>query len=221
MGAINYFKFDLRTIKSSSMIYQVIVILCGCIFMLSLESYKLGMSYLLLCLVICATIPFSLQSSEKHELLYYIMPSKISKMVLGRFLYLITLSIIIILVNGFVMFYSYRNNLMNSIDILVMCLTSMLAIIICFCQYPIYYKFGIEQGKVLSMMLYFIPAFIVFMLPSFLNENGLFIINKLEANINIILSNKISAIVLLIIIAGIIGSIAYFISCRICIRKEV
>lgn len=221
MEAVNYFKLDLRTIKSSKMIYQLMAILCGCIFMISLESYKLGMSYLLLCLIICAAIPFNIQGSENSELLYYIIPSNTNKMVLGRFLYLIILSISIMLINIFLMSYCYRANFMNLNEVLIMCLTSVIAIITCFCQYPIYYKFGIEQGRILSMMIYFIPAFIIFILPSFFNESGLFIIEELKRNLNIIFNNKILLIISMIIIVGIIVSITYFISCRICKNKEV
>lgn len=71
------------------------------------------------------------------------------------------------------------------------------------------------------MMIYFIPAFIIFMLPSFFNESGLFIIEELKTKLNIIMDNKILAITSMIIIIGVIVSITYYISCRICQYKEV
>lgn len=221
MEALKYFKLDLRTIKNSRMGYQIILILCACTFILLSSSYKFGMSYLLLCLVIFATIPFSLETSEKSEIIHYILPSKISKMVLGRFIYLIILSSIVFLVNGFLMFNLYNNNSMSMIEVVIMFTTCILAIAVCFCQYSIYYKFGIEQGKLLSMLLYFVPAFIVFMIPTFLDKDRLNILENLEKNINFFINNKSILFIIAIIIVVIIGTINYFISCRICKNKEI
>jgi hypothetical protein len=219
MNAMNYLKFDLRIIKESIKYYVLIpVILCiGFIFIGN--SYSLGIGYLFFFLVIFATIPFSMQGNEKSTEMYYMFPAKISSMVLGRFLYLICSAIIIFMVSEFIIIYLYKISEINDIEVLMLSLSGLVSFITCFIQYPIYYKFGLEKGKILSIIIYLVPAFIIFMLPDILKESKLLI--KVKETLSFNFDNCIIVIIFCLLSLILIGYISYLISLEICKKKEV
>lgn len=215
MNAINYLKFDLRIIKESIKYYVLIPTIFCVIVMFLGHSYPIVISYLFFFLVIFATIPFSMQGNEKSTEMYYMFPAKISSMVLGRFLYLICSTFVIFILNGFIMTYLYKINELNNLQILLNCLCGLSSVVACCIQYPMYYKFGLEKGRILSIIIYLVPAFIIFMLPDLLKET---IIIK---NIND--SGKLNLIFLIIssLITIFIGYLSYLISVTICKSKEI
>lgn len=213
-NSVNYLKFDLRIIKKNVKQY-LLALIPFIIFMFFGHAYIFAISYLFLFLLILAAIPFSIEGNEKSTEMYYMFPTKISSMVFGRFLYLICSTLLIFIVNITIMAYLYNINELQNFEILATCLSGIVSLIICFIQYPLYYKVGIENSKVISIIIYLIPAFIVYMLPNFLKENNLFT--------NLIFSNDNSIILILLslLTVMIIGYISYLISCKICKRKEV
>lgn len=212
---INYLKFDLR-ISRKSMKYYVLIQSIFCFMFMLFGDYTFGMSYLFFFLIILATIPFSIQGNEKSTEMYYMFPTKVSSMVLGRFLYLICLTLVIFLESGLIMTYLHKINKIEDLQILITCLCGVASMIICFIQYPIYYKVGLEKGRIVSMIIYLVPAFIVFILPRCLMEENLFTNEKLQESQNFIILILFSLLTLIFI-----GYISYLISCRICKRKEV
>lgn len=219
MRAINYLKLDIRIVRGT-LKYLVLVPLVFILFTLK-ESSVMGLGYLFFFLMVVAATPFSVESNEKCDKMYYMLPSKISSMVLGRFLYLISVMVIVWIIDGSVMMYLYKTNIMSALEVGVICLSGVVATIVCFCQYPIYYKFGMEKGKILSMLLYVVPAFIVFTLPSVLSNRSFLTPEFLNRNLTFTMQNKAILSLLVVLIISIIGIVSYLFSCSICQRKEI
>ena len=218
MNSINYFKLDVRLMNKSLRYYVMLPFIAVMMFLSN--SLTVGIGYMFFILVIMVTYPFSITSNEKCEKMYYMFPSKISSMVLGRYLYLISMMIIVWIINGSVIGYYYNIGKIDTLEVGAMCLTGILATIICFLQYPMYYKFGVEKGRMLSMLLYMIPAFLVFFLPSLLSSSS-FIIKKLNNILDFAMSSKITITMLSLLIIVIVGTISYLISFFVCKNKEI
>jgi ABC-2 type transport system permease protein len=77
-----------------------------------------------------------------------------------------------------------------------------------FLQCPLYYKFGIEKGKFLSIILYMIPAMLVFALPSIMKEINLNYSFNLE-------------VLILAVIGIFVAVVSYKMSCAICKNKDI
>lgn len=210
VNSIKYLKFDFRIIKESSKRYFLITLIPFFAFMLGGESYIFAISYLFLLLIVLAAMPFSIEGNEKSSEMYYMFPSKISSMVLGRFLYLICSTFLIFAIAGIITWYLYYTNKVQNLDMLAVCLSGFTSLVMCFIQYPLYYKLGIENGRILSMIIYFIPAAIVLVAQNFL-KNRLIVIH-----INNIILMFIS--LLLVIFTG---YISYLISYKVCKSKEI
>ncbi|GIM29971.1 hypothetical protein CPJCM30710_26370 [Clostridium polyendosporum] len=219
MRAINYLKLDIRIMRGT-LKYLVLVPLVF-IFLTLKDSSAMGLGYLFFFLIIIAATPFTVESNEKCDKMYYMLPSKISSMVLGRFLYLISTILIVWIIDGSVMMYLYNTNTLSALEAIAICLSGAVATIVCFCQYPIYYKFGIEKGKILSALLYTVPAFIIFALPSVLSSSSILTPQFLDRVLALTMSNKISLSLLVVVIISIIGIVSYLFSCSICQRKEI
>ncbi|CUU50300.1 ABC-2 transporter permease [Clostridium beijerinckii] len=216
--SISYLKFDLRLIKESIRLYVLGPAIFCALVMFSGETYSMALSYLFFFLIILATVPFSTQGNEKSTQMYYMFPGKISDMVLGRFLYLIGVALFIFLINTSIATYLYQINRAQEFEILIMIFCGLMSLITCFIQYPIYYKFGMEKGKAVSLLVYLLPAFFIFALPSFLLSKDTFI---LESSLNFIINNKLILVVIGVLVTALIGYISYLISCKICKAKEI
>lgn len=215
MDAIKYFKLDLRISRKTLLTIIPALIFIAYMFF-EREAYIFGMAYLLLFLVICVITPFIAQGNENLEYLYHTFPTKVSKMVLGRFMYLITWYIVIFSIEGILIMYLSSINETNNVEIITIYFCEMITAIMCFFEYVICYRWGIKSA-ITSSILYIIPGLLVFMLPSSLIDNSNFILGQ----INFILQNKNLIIVLCTFIIIAIGYISYIISCKICKRKEV
>lgn len=219
MSCINYFKLDFRLMKES--LKTFILIPLAFLFVFAKSSPTMALGYLFFFLIIFATTPFSIESNEKCDKLYYMLPSTIPSMVLGRFLYLISAMIIVWIINGVAMVYLYRVNVIGALDVGITLLSGVIASVVCFCQYPIYYKFGMEKGKILSMLIYLVPAMFIFVLPSALKENNILTLESLDKTVSFIMNNKIVLPLLSLVIISIVGIISYLFSWTICKKKEV
>lgn len=219
MSALNYLKLDFTLMKGRLKFYAFMPLIFVILFLK--DSPVMGVGYLFFFFLIIAATPFSTESNEKCNKMYYMLPSRISSMVLGRFLYLISVMSIIWILSGTLMIYSSSINTMSDIEVGIMSFSGILATVVCFCQYPIYYKYGIEKGRILSMLLYMLPAFMIFSLPSVLSNNKFFTQQTLSKILTFIIENKNILPIISIIIISIIGYIAYLVSCSICKRKEI
>ena len=214
MTAIKYLILDLRLIRGILKYYILFPIVF--VLLLTKESTVFALGYLFFILLYIAPNPFTAESKEKGDSFYYILPSKISSIVLGRYLYLLSTIIIIWGIAGTAMFYLYNLNAVTIIELWTICISGIATTLISFLQYPLYYKFGMEKGKILVLA---VPAMAVFILPTLLNkylpENFLFEVADKYLN------NITSLMAFSIVIISIVGFASYKASCSICKRKEV
>lgn len=220
MNAIKYLKLDLRIIRKSMKYYTLVPIIFYFIFSSSTTSYVFTGCYLFFILTILATIPFTSQD-ENSDTVYYMLPSKIQDIVFGRFIYLIILFIVISLINGFSILHLYKIGEIHNFEIIIICLCEIASIILCLVQYPIYYKMGSKKGQIISMLIYFVPALVIFTLLSLLIDDKFFLNKILSYAVNFIVSNKSIIILLNILVILALGYMSYLISCRICKNKEL
>lgn len=217
-NAMNYLKFDLRLTKEAIRYPSLLGIIFYIFFVYIAHSYSFGIVYLLFMMVILAMSPFNSQGNEKSLEMYYMFPSKVSNMVMGRFLYLIVFILPTFTISGFTTFYLYEINKINNLEVIILCYSGLLSSIICLIQYPLYYKFGFVRGKMLSTVIHLVPAFIVFTVPSFALDS--------VRNTNIELYKNLDVVLILLLALGVfvtclIGYISYLLSCKICKKKEV
>ncbi|MBZ9692939.1 MULTISPECIES: ABC-2 transporter permease [unclassified Clostridium] len=215
MNAINYLKFDFRIIKGNLKYYSLFLI-TFVISMFCIQNTINSLSYLFFILIIVAVLPFSSEGNEKSREMYYMFPSKTSSMVMGRFLYLIILNIMVWMIEIFTMIHFYNIGSIEISEIILMCFAGIITTIICMIQYSVYYKFGMEKGRAILMLVYMVPAFFIFALPSILSERT--IPNSI---LNLIISNKAIIGIASIITIIIVGAISYLISCSVCNNKDI
>ncbi|MGN2337109.1 ABC-2 transporter permease [Clostridium cagae] len=215
MNAINYLKFDFRIIKGNLKYYSLFLI-TFVISMFCIQNTINSLSYLFFILIIVAVLPFSSEGNEKSREMYYMFPSKTSSMVMGRFLYLIILNIMVWMIEIFTMIHFYNIGSIEISEIILMCFAGIITTIICMIQYSVYYKFGMEKGRAILMLVYMVPAFFIFALPSILSERT--IPNSI---LNLIISNKAIIGIASIITIIIVGVISYLISCFVCNNKDI
>ncbi|MEQ8153832.1 MAG: ABC-2 transporter permease [Clostridiaceae bacterium] len=212
MNAINYLKLDFRIMRDT---IRYLALIPAIFIMFSLKSTSLmGLGYLFFFLMIVAATPFSVESNEKCDRMYYMFPSKLSSMVLGRYLYLISTIAIVWIIDGITMLYLYNIKSISMLEVGIICLTGSLASIACLFQYPIYYKLGMEKGRILSGFLYMVPAFIVFSLPSIIKDSCF--LTPFVTSIG----NKMFFLLIGVLITIVSGIISYLISCSVCEKKE-
>ena len=218
MECINYLKLDLRIIKGKIKISLILPICIGMMVIFINNTVIMGIGYLLFVLIGLATMPFDSAISENGSKMYVIFPAKVSSMVLGRFIYLSIVSLLIFSIDGVIVEYLHTIKAISINQILGILLAGILTLGVCFFQYPIYYRFGFENRKIISMLLYIVPGVSVFALTSFISSN----VNACASTVlNFILNNKSILVIMVFIICIIIGITSYLISCNICARKEL
>lgn len=217
---ISYLKLDLRISKKSLLIIIPPIIFMAYMFF-DKQAYILGISYLLLLQVVFANTPFIVQESENLKQLHYILPSKVSKMVLSRFIYLIICCLVVYCVVSILIVYLHSINEINNRDIVIILLCEIIVNLILFIQYPISYKLGLHNRNFLMNSICTLPGIIMCLLPTFLIESRLFLILNLDKDIDFIVNNCISLFSFSILILVILGYISYFVSYRVCRRKEI
>lgn len=217
--SINYLKLDFRTSKRSLLLTVPPLIFMAYMF-LGKGMHQFGISYLFLIQILFVNTPFMVQGTENLQQFYGILPTKTSKMVLGRFIYLTLWSLIILIVQWILIIYLSNINEINDIDIIIMSLSEIIVLLILFIEYPISYKIGFENGKIVLNLMSIVPACMAIGLPEFLMNNNL-LGEKVGRYSNFILNNKINMITSCIFILIIAEGISYLISCKICRKKEV
>lgn len=161
-------------------------------------------------LVILAAIPFSMQGNEKSTEMYYMFPAKISSMVLGRFIYLICSALAIFVLVSIDIWYLYQVNAIQGIELIAILLSAFVCLIMCFIQYPLYYKLGIQNGRIISLVIYIIPGAIVYALPNIFRK-------RFDLSVN----NSVILMLICIIIVAIFGIMSYLVSYKICKNKQL
>ena len=216
---INYLKLDLRISKKSILMIMPVLIFMAYMF-LEQQVYIMGISYLFLIKIVFVNTPFMAQANEGLSQLHYIFPTKISKMVLGRFMYLTMWYLITLFIEVIMIMYLYNINEINNKEIIIMGISEIIVSIILFIQYPVSYKIGFENSKILLNIISTLPGIIMMSLPTTLIRNT-FLGDKLDRILNFVVNNENILITASIFILIILGYISYLASCRICKRKEV
>jgi hypothetical protein len=217
MDAIKFLKFDFRLIKGYGKFYLVLPLLV--VMFIFMNSPAFALNYLFFFVLILSSTPFSLESSEQCQKLYYSLPSKIENMVRGRYLFLISVILSVLVIESFGIVYFKSAAKITDLEILGLYLSAAVGSILCMIQYPIYYKFGYEKGKLTSMLIYLVPAFFVFSLPSIISDmSGNMMINEVLKALNGSIYIQIATV---FVSALVVGSISYKISCGICRNKEI
>lgn len=214
MSALKYFILDYRIIRGKLKYYLLIPIMV--IFLIVKESNVFALGYLFFILLYIAPNPFTLESKERGESFYYSLPSKVSNMVLGRYLYLISAMIMVWSIAIVTITYRYNTNTIQMIELWLVSLSGVVATTICFIQYPLYYKLGVEKAKALVLG---VPSMLVFILPTLLNKK--FSSGTTLKMANKYLNNEITVLVISLIFVSIVGFISYHFSLLICKRKEI
>lgn len=211
--AISYLKLDLRLSKRTLLMMLPIL---GIVLYLFFERkmYYYGKGYFLLIQMVFVNTPFIAQGNENIEELHYIFPAKISKMVLGRFLYLLLWFICIFSVEIMLMIYMFSINQIDNNEIIIMFLSEITVLIFLFIQYPLSYKIGFDGKKTILNIIGIVPAVLVIMLPEFIKK-------ELGYLLEVILNNEVILSVCSIFIIMIIGYCSYLVSYKICMKKEV
>lgn len=218
--AIDYFKLDLRMIKKKSMTLLITLIIFLGIPLISFsKSFHIE---LMLCLIgsilFIEEIPFFIQDNEMNsEYIYNMFPAKISEMVLGRFLFLISIILIIGLINIFGIVYLYFGKIENKETIIIFGIISIILLIMEFIEYAILYKLPKKGTQIFNIVLMIfvmlVPGLIGKLIELFSNE-------KKEAINSFIINNGAFIFTAGILILGIVAISSYKISCKICEGKD-
>jgi hypothetical protein len=214
MDAVKYFKLDFTLSKGFLKLYLVIfAFILGMFILLKASALALNMLYFsVMCL---SLLPFLADTGGKCQKMYYVFPARIKSMVLGRYLFFYGILGIALIVNAIWMMCDKLGNL----EILYLCISALVSSILCFVQIPIFYKFGYEQGQVISNLIYLVPSTLVIMLPT------LFKIFEPKAGFMDMVSFATHHVGLMVMAAVVllaaVGRISYMISCGICRRKEL
>ena len=217
--SINYLKLDLRISKRNLLMTMPALIFMAYMFFKQ-QTYTFGIAYLLLIKIIFINTPFMAQANEGLSQLHYTFPTKLSKMVLGRFMYLAMWYLVTLFIEAIMIMYLYNIKEISNKEIIIMAISEIITAIILFIQYPVSYKIGFENSKTLLNIIGTLPGLIIMPLPSIL-INSNFSQSILDGISNFAINNEIILITVSILILIIIGYISYLISCTICKKKEV
>lgn len=218
--AIEYFKLDLRMIKKKSVTLLITLIIFLGIPLISF-SKNFHIEFML-CLIgsilFIEEIPFFIQDNEmKSEYIYNMLPAKISEMVLGRFLFLISIILIIGVINVFGIIYLYLGRIEDKETIIIFGIIAIILLIMEFIEYAILYKLpkkGIQIFNIALMIFVMaVPGLTVKLVELFSNE-------KKETINSFIINNDAFIFIAGILTLGIVAISSYKVSCKICEGKD-
>ena len=218
MQAIKFMKLDLTLLRSWGKFFVIIPVIM-LIFSINMQV-AFALNYLFFFLMLISVTPFSYETVENCQKLYYTLPGKISDMVMGRYLFLLLSVAALLAFDTVTISILISMDMIPMIDIITILMSIVVGVLLCLIQYPVYYKYGYQKGKLSSMLIYMIPAFIVFLLPSVISEQGAAASKALQvieflSRYPIIIAGIIIAIVVLA------AWISYSLSVSICKKKEI
>ena len=115
--SINYLKLDLRLSRKSLLMTMPALIFMAYMFFKQ-QTYTFGIAYLLLIKIIFINAPFMAQANEGLSQLHYIFPTKLSKMVLGRFMFLGMWYLVTLFIEAIMIMYLYNINEISNKEII-------------------------------------------------------------------------------------------------------
>jgi hypothetical protein len=217
MDAVKYLKLDLRLMKGYLKIYLALPLFFVLFVIMNTPAFALN--YLFFFILILSSTPFSLEGVGGSQKLYYSLPAKIESMVMGRYLFLFSAIACVFVIDGIAGAYYQSVGKITVLELVTVFTSASIGSVISFMQYPVFYKFGYEKGRLSSLLIYMVPAFLVFALPSILPE--MVSQSSLEKIVIFAGENRylLIMIVILVLVAAAYGS--YKISCGFCKKKEI
>jgi len=215
MDAVKFLSTDLILLKGYMKTY--ILFLAVIAFLSLINEAQFVINYMFFIVMIFAATPFSLETHEKSNRFYYTLPARLSSMVLGRYLYLALIFGVGLFISLVLNIFFYHRNGLAGMTVTTTYLSALVCFLFCLFQYPMYYKFGVEKGRITSILLYLIPAMLVFSLPSVLTDNGVKFINAVSyiAGQSYIIIPATTVFLLLLSV------VSFKISCAVCESKEI
>ncbi len=217
MQAIKFMKLDLTLLRSWGKFFVIIPVIM-LIFSINMQI-AFALNYLFFFLMLISVTPFSYETVENCQKLYYTLPGKISDMVMGRYLFLLLSVAALLAFDTVTISILSSMDMILLIDIITILMSIVVGVLLCLIQYPVYYKYGYQKGKLSSMLIYMIPAFIVFLLPSVLAEQAT--ASKALEVLEFLLTYPIIIAAIVIAIVVLAGWISYSLSVGICKKKEI
>lgn len=217
MQAIKFMKLDLTLLRSWGKFFVIIPVIM-LIFSINMQV-AFALNYLFFFLMLISVTPFSYETVENCQKLYYTLPGKISDMVIGRYLFLLLSVAALLAFDTVTISILISMDMIPMIDIITILMSIVVGVLLCLIQYPVYYKYGYQKGKLSSMLIYMIPAFIVFLLPSVLTEQAT--ASKALEVLEFLSTYPIIIAAIVIAIVVLAGWISYSLSVGICKKKEI
>ena len=217
MQAIKFMKLDLTLLRSWGKFFVIIPVIM-LIFSINMQV-AFALNYLFFFLMLISVTPFSYETVENCQKLYYTLPGKISDMVMGRYLFLLLSVAALLAFDTVTISILISMDMIPMIDIITILMSIVVGVLLCLIQYPVYYKYGYQKGKLSSMLIYMIPAFIVFLLPSVLTEQAT--ASKALEVLEFLSTYPIIIAAIVIAIVVLAGWISYSLSVGICKKKEI
>lgn len=217
MTAIKYLRLDYAMIKGYLrfyLLFPVIFLVFGI-----WSSPAFALNYLFFFVIIMGASPFSLESAEKSDKLYRMLPAKMNSMVMGRYLFLLFAIGFVVLIDTLAICYFYPAGKISTTEIVSLYFSCAVGSLLSFIQYPIYYKLGYEKGRISSMLIYMVPALLIFALPGIVE--GILQESDIHSIIVMISRNAILLVTLIFVFIIIAGYVSYEISCRVVRKKEI
>jgi hypothetical protein len=219
MSYLNYLKLDLRLLKNIGVTTLILPILFVVFFIKT--NPIMALSYVNFFILVFAVVPFNVESNQKCIKLFYSLPSKTSNMVLGRFLYFLVMLLCVWIIIGISIFTLYSKGTLTFNTIIILCLSCLITPLLCFIQYPVYYKFGVEKGKIVAMLVYILPAVLIFMIPPILSDGDILKSQFITNIITFFMKSNVILVIMALLIIFLLGFISYLVSCSICDKKEI
>ncbi len=217
MQAIKFMKLDLTLLRSWGKFFVIIPVIM-LIFSINMQV-AFALNYLFFFLMLISVTPFSYETVENCQKLYYTLPGKISDMVMGRYLFLLLSVVALLAFDTVTISILSSMDMIPLIDIITILMSIVVGVLLCLIQYPVYYKYGYQKGKLSSMLIYMIPAFIVFLLPSVLAEQAT--ASKALEVLEFLSTYPIIIAAIIIAIVVLAVWISYSLSVGICKKKEI
>ena len=163
---LNYFKLDWKCLQSTIGWHYIWVPVFLLVYFFVMPEFSVNFSFFFM--LIFTSMPFSIDSSERTAVYYHSLPGTAREIVLGRYLFPICILVLITAWNLLIL--SIPSMLLKLIppDLSVLpflAICASVSLLVAMIQYPLYYKFGLQKSKIITMLIYIIPAFLLFSLP--------------------------------------------------------
>lgn len=163
---LKYFKLDWKCLQSTIGWHYIWVPVFLLVYFFLVPEFSVNFSFFFM--LIFTSMPFSIDSSERTAVYYHSLPGTSREIVLGRYLFPLCMLVLITVWNLFIlsipaMLLKLIPSDPNVLPFLGIC--GSVSLVVAMIQYPLYYKFGLQKSKIITMLIYFIPAFLLFSIP--------------------------------------------------------